>query len=126
MKTPDEIKKGLECCTLQDGNMYTDCSHCPYYLTSSHCDLEMHKDALSYIQQLEAELEIREIQKNAMFAKAEQLERERDSLLKYFTDSHWAACDICKHEPESHDINDCMRIRQIGIPCFERKGLPEV
>ena len=53
MKTPDEIKEGLECCQLHDGDMYVDCSHCPYYLTCTHCDIEMHKDALAYIQQLE-------------------------------------------------------------------------
>lgn len=78
-------------------------------------------------KKLEAELEIREIKKNAMFAKAEQLERERDFLLKYLTDSHWAACDICKHEPEEGSIHACKRIREVkGAPCFEWRGLPEV
>lgn len=53
MKTPDEVKKGLECCVgprkLFDGQ----CGMCPYKYIS--CD-EMHKDALAYIRQLEAQI----------------------------------------------------------------------
>ena len=41
--------------------------------------------------------------------KFEQVKRERDFLLKYLTDSHWAACDICKHEPEEGNIHACKR-----------------
>ena len=55
-KTTDETKKGLECCKFHYGDMYTDCSHCPYYLTSAQCDLDMHDDALALIQQLEAKV----------------------------------------------------------------------
>lgn len=55
MKTPEETKKGLECCQLHDGYIHTDCSHCPYYLVSAQCDFDMHKDALAYIQQLESQ-----------------------------------------------------------------------
>ena len=49
MKSPDEIKKGLECCNK--GN----CKKCPYR-ESEHidCQEQMQKDALAYIQQLEA------------------------------------------------------------------------
>lgn len=51
MKTPSEIKKGLECCACQDGD---DCSDmCPY---SGRCDIDpyaLERDALTYIQQLE-------------------------------------------------------------------------
>mgnify|MGYP002512875693 CR=1 FL=1 len=50
----EKIKEALECCQLHDGDMYVDCSHCPYYLTCTHCDISMHKDALAYIQQLES------------------------------------------------------------------------
>lgn len=56
MKTPEKIKEGLECCQLHEGDMYVDCSHCPYYLTCTQCDLHLHKDALAYIQQLEAQV----------------------------------------------------------------------
>ena len=46
MKTPEEIKKGLACCT---GSPM--CSDCPYYDCSDCNDVEA--DALAYIQQLE-------------------------------------------------------------------------
>lgn len=49
-KTPDEIKKGLECCTNERG----DCGDCPYPLTFV-CQSDLMKDALTCIQQLEAE-----------------------------------------------------------------------
>ena len=45
MKTPDEIKKGLEVC---QGN--TKCDQCPYGVACIHALIP---DALSYIQQLE-------------------------------------------------------------------------
>ncbi len=54
MKTPDEIKKGLECC----GNA-VECSVvlCPYW---NECDKDdiyaVERDALAYIQQLEAKV----------------------------------------------------------------------
>ena len=49
-KTPDEIKKGLECCSIS----YADCnSECPY---KRDCDgSQILKDALALIQQLQAE-----------------------------------------------------------------------
>ena len=46
MKTPDEIKKGLECCT------HGTCNSCPY--VEDGCTSNREKiDALEYIQQLE-------------------------------------------------------------------------
>jgi hypothetical protein len=49
VKTPDDIKKGLECCNK--GN----CKECPYR-ESEHidCQEQMLKDARAYIEQLEA------------------------------------------------------------------------
>ena len=48
MKTPEEIKKGLECCKSNPT-----CSICPYY-NEDDCQV-MESDALAYIQQLERE-----------------------------------------------------------------------
>ncbi len=48
MKTPDEIKKALECCFNA-----SQCRDCPYYPTT--CDRELVRDAREYIRQLEAE-----------------------------------------------------------------------
>ena len=58
MKTPDEIKKGLECCSYNGR-----CDGCPYNVTVEGaygteelgCDDTLQPDALAYIQQLEAE-----------------------------------------------------------------------
>ena len=53
MKTPDEIKKGLECCFSA-----ADCEvpiRCPYAFEMGSCDNLMMFDALAYIQQLEAD-----------------------------------------------------------------------
>lgn len=48
MKSPDEIKKALECCFNA-----AQCGDCPYYPTT--CDRELVRDAREYIRQLEAE-----------------------------------------------------------------------
>lgn len=48
MKTPDEIKKALECCFYDSEQ----CGECPYYPVS--CDRELVRDAREYIRQLEA------------------------------------------------------------------------
>lgn len=55
MKTPDEIKKGLECCHSTD---MCECVKCPYSVAGEetmNCDFIMSEDALAYIQQLERE-----------------------------------------------------------------------
>lgn len=90
-------------------------------------------EAAEFIVNLATELEIAKTQNQYISEVAsayekdiEKLERERDFLLKYLTDSHWAACDICKHEPEEGDINACERIREVkGASCFEWRGLQE-
>jgi hypothetical protein len=51
MKTPEEIKKALECCFYDSAQ----CGECPYYPVS--CDRELVRDAREYIRQLEAENE---------------------------------------------------------------------
>lgn len=48
MKTPDEIKKGLECCTVPL------CAECPY--DSDPSCVVKNEDALAYIQQLESKV----------------------------------------------------------------------
>lgn len=49
MKTPDEIKKGLNC------NNIDHCNDCPY--DGLDCAKHVDQDALAYIQQLEADNE---------------------------------------------------------------------
>ena len=61
MKTPEEIKKGLECCTT--GN-YLSCRKCPYEQGGCGEDENL-KDALAYIQQLERERDEYKRERNA-------------------------------------------------------------
>ena len=50
MKTPEEIKKGLECCADEGYS----CAECPYESCSDDWNA-VERDALAYIQQLEVE-----------------------------------------------------------------------
>ena len=99
-KTPDEIKKGLECC--KEDECFGERENCPYTADPKLCVGVMCADALALIQQLET---------------------ERDALLKYITDSTWAACDICKHGFDGASVLDCKHIREVGVPCFEWRGV---
>ena len=75
MKTPEKIKKGLENCTRLGG-----CASCPYFVdnTMAQCTPVMAADALTYIQQLEAELA--------------QVKAERDRYWQYIKG---LGCDTC-------------------------------
>ena len=54
MKTPEEIKKALECCSDSEG-FDGDCIKCPYK-GEQWCGDKSKIDALSYIQQLENQI----------------------------------------------------------------------
>lgn len=56
MKAPEEVKKGLECCILEtdDTSLVDHCRACPYQPTGL-CFRTLLKDALAYIQRLEAQ-----------------------------------------------------------------------
>lgn len=121
MKTPDEIKKGLEC---------SDCKTCPYgddCMTYDECQMAISSDALAYIQQLERgikiiaesnasaykkrdSLEERIIQ---LQAKCCQLERERDALvdiIKYespFYNPIPLPCRCCKNNDGDYTKDKC-------------------
>nr|DAI28100.1 MAG TPA: Protein of unknown function (DUF551) [Caudoviricetes sp.] len=54
MRTPEEIKKGLEICR---GKCTGNKPHCPYDKYVNGCEDALNRDALAYIQQLEARME---------------------------------------------------------------------
>lgn len=56
MKTPEEIKKGLECCSTTNGSDF--CKKCPYEANGcgTICIPAVTADAFAYIQQLEAKV----------------------------------------------------------------------
>lgn len=101
MKTPDEIKKGLECCFTRGKG----CDYCPYVDEDGVIctNGELGKDALAYIQQLEGELED-EKKRNQYFVdglltladeainfndEVKKIKRERDFLLHYL--DNWSS-----------------------------------
>lgn len=51
MKTPEEIKKALECCVYHGS-----CKTCAYFDEDGKCVSILKIDALSYIQQLESQI----------------------------------------------------------------------
>ena len=83
MKTPDEIKKGLECCT------HGICNNCPY--AADGCTSNREKiDALEYIQHLENHI-------GELTEKVAQLEKERNALLADLRDADMLECVHCAH-----------------------------
>ena len=99
-KTPEEIKKGLECCI----NWETGCIECPYdNLPHDECVAVMKSDNIAYIQ---------------------QLERERDAAVR---DMYHAAsdggsfCDICKYKGEP-----CDKRKFEEMECWQWRGAQEV
>lgn len=81
-RTPDEIKKGLNC------NNIDNCNECPY--DGLDCAKHVDQDSLAYIQQLESRLA--------------QVERERDALMYYAK----GCCTTCAFRDDcaKHDLND--------------------
>lgn len=100
MKTPEEIKKGLEACIA--GECHTKRHDCPYR-EEGECTLEVMEDALALIQ---------------------QLERERDAAV---ADMYHAAsdggsfCDICKFKGEA-----CDERKATEMECWQWRGVQEV
>ena len=85
MKTPDVIKKGLECC--KEDECFGDRENCPYTADPKLCVGVMCADALALIQQLDAENDrlkddvCREYNiQDELKERIHQLEAERDAL----------------------------------------------
>lgn len=54
VRKPEEIKKGLECCVIGPSANQPKCGECPY-MYEKNCSDTFLKDALTLIQQLEAD-----------------------------------------------------------------------
>jgi hypothetical protein len=118
MKTPDEIKKALECCFNA-----SQCADCPYYPTT--CDRELVRDAREYIRQLEADnarqdenIRVLELSQQAINAtnmeqehKIWQLEAERDAAVADLTEivheCGEPCCEYCEWNGRSYCAGRC-------------------
>lgn len=83
MKTPDEIKKGLECCLAGP------CpgAECPYYEKELfRCGYFKSKDALAYIQQLERERDAAVKALVLVDEKVEQVQMALDTDIVHYVD----------------------------------------
>lgn len=85
MKSPEEIKKGLNCCDEQ-----MSCDECPYH-GENDCSYLIIKDGLSYIKQLEA---------------------ERDALI-YDIEEYCAECALCKYYSQGPYETPCNNCRHM-------------
>ena len=106
MKTPDEIKKWLECCT------HGTCNSCPYFGDECDSDREV-IDTLEYIEQLENHIgELTE-----KVAQLDHVTRERDALLEIVKEL--GECNYCKHDSYCpHTIPDCMNCKDGNCQCY--------
>lgn len=116
MKTPDEIKKALECCANDK------CEECPYDASKCVC---FEKDALEYIQQLEAKnAELLEKTKQLM-RKRELAKRRMDAALRDMEIAAHDACCVCHYNISFEEV--CSHQMEVnGQGCFKWRGLPEV
>ena len=80
-KTPDEIKKGLECCMDYQNCTEGEDPQCPYY-DAQRCMEALLADALALIQQLEATVSEKEKVVAELSGIIGQLEAERNQLLE--------------------------------------------
>lgn len=106
MKTPEEIKKGLELCVNGDSYDYP-CDECPYVEEEDRCK-SMMADALAYIQQLEtANSEL--IEKNEWLrGECYQLNCVVSAMRSVRT------CETCLHK-----ISDDQHCYNVDYDCYE-------
>lgn len=98
MRTAEEIKKGLECCILEtdDTSLVDHCKACPYQPTGL-CFRTLLKDALAYIQQLEAAHRTEYCEEADYDCKALGEARKRIAELEAIDAEPVVRCNICKY-----------------------------
>lgn len=94
MKTPEELKKGLEYCRSIH-ELSVNCHSCPYD-GEQLCGDVMLEDALEYIEWLEKNLQYTVDAADVLGAESAKFERERD-----------AACNVIKQMAGNLDIPAC-------------------
>lgn len=122
MKSPDDIKKGLECCGKGLTWDETCGMGCPYegmYITG--CSMEISADALALIRQLEATVSEKEKVVAELSGKIGQLEAERDALISDFEQYDELPCALCEHYSKGNDEIPCKFCKNLATPTDEDK-----
>lgn len=113
-RTPDEIKKGIKCCHINDVDL-CDCESCPYAhkgWQTAGCDITMAEDALALIQQLQA-------QNAELLKKVEQLQVERDAALE----DKRGECTYCAYFHGETIPQTCFDCANKGFYRWEWRGV---
>lgn len=105
MRTPEEIKKGLDACLPRwNGKELTvNCDDCAYKHEGFWCRNILFKDAVTYIQQLEADNESKQKRIDELESRLVQAERERDAAMDDARNG--TMCDTCKHNNSKDYLN---------------------
>lgn len=125
-KSPDEIKKGLECC------IKSACEPCCPYGNTANCKFAIHllEDVLAYIRQLESDKQqlegmlhhMNQLRDAAarralqMEGHVHQLEVERDAAVRELADH--CGCLVCQHadtDPDKAPCNECTNCNGDGV-----------
>jgi hypothetical protein len=126
MKTPEEVKKGLECCG-KDG--FCTQGTCPYHQECyvEHAIYDLERDALTYIQQLEADNSrlsdtIRNLTDllNAAHEETAKAKRERDAAVEDIS-LMLCACEACVHGIMQN--GDCEKWNGSSLCSFKWRGV---
>ena len=92
MRTPEEIKKGLECCGNSD-----ECKECPYRCIIDWCMGALAEDALAYIRQLEA-------QQPRWISVGERLPEDGQKIIAAFRDGGGLIIDQARYSNGEFDF----------------------
>ena len=120
-KTPDEIKKGLECC--KEDECFGDRENCPYTADPKLCVGVMCADALALIQQLQAE----NTEKDARIQQLEADKQQLEGMLTHMNQLRDAAAGrALKMEERVHqleaELEDMTARYKIADDCAKKKG----
>ena len=122
MKSPDEIKKGLECCRKATDTL--ECpQECPYYKDDCNCGAKPYQDCLAYTQQLEATVSEKEKVIAELSGKIGQLEAERDAAVADLR--RGGSCFACKNWRQPEKAAVCFSCRYGRARRFEWRGVPK-
>lgn len=103
--TPDTIKKGLACHSDEPADCYGNCEY-KYDACFPDCNAQLRKDALAYIQQLEAE-------------RNQALED-----LRYIGKLRENNCTFCLFYNHGDGSKECIRCGMFGEDHWQWRGVP--